>query len=506
MSGGIACNMSASRQIHIAAGNRVLVSIKDFEIPENKITLLLGESGIGKSLMSKAVYGLLDSGELTITIDGEPYKNYLARSETRQLQHQSFFVFQEPSTHLNPLLTLGSQLREGSLQSSRNEEEILGRLWEKSPAGDVQKILDVYPKPYRPSGGEKQRILLAMAFKKIDMMLEHGGPLNYEVLIFDEPTGSLDNYYRDLFLAMLFERFRKMNFTCLLITHDYSMIGKIHESHRDLMDRVAFKEVTLHQDSLRLQNFDPDTYLQWLSVQHPTNASGPASTQLLSIESDAQVFGRSLLISKEKSGEKPSPLVLNSGEMVYLKAASGVGKTTLVKLVMGLLISEKLSAHLGDIHLTEKTPTRFWQRKIWGRKMTMVFQHADEALNPESTVKGVFAGLPTLRNRSDAEILQTLAELFEVDSSFLNKKVKHLSGGQKQRLNLLRGFALDTDVLILDEPLNGLDFESAGKVIALLQRKQNAGKGILLISHNEEIFDKIVSPKNIYYLSAQVQD
>ncbi|MEO8168254.1 MAG: ATP-binding cassette domain-containing protein, partial [bacterium] len=386
-----------------------------------------------------------------------------------------------------------------------NEETILGRLWEKSAPGDVQKILEVYPKPYRPSGGEKQRILLAMAFKKIDMMLAHGGALDYEMLIFDEPTGSLDNYYRDLFLEMLFERYRKMNFTCLLITHDYSMIGKIHESHRDLMDRVAFKEVTLHTDSLRLEDFDPDTYLQWLSAQHPMSSATHATREILAIESGASVFGRSLLISRKKNGAESSPLLLNSGEMVYLKAASGVGKTTLVKLVMGLLKAEKLSAHLDDTHLTEKTPITFWQKEMWGRKMTMVFQHADEALNPESTVKGVFAGLPTISDHSDEAILQTLSELFDVDAGFLSKKVKHLSGGQKQRLNLLRGFALDTDVLILDEPLNGLDFESAGKVIAMLQRKQNAGKGILLISHNEEIFDKIVSPRNIYYLRAEVQ-
>jgi ABC-type glutathione transport system ATPase component len=159
------------RHIRIAAGSRTLVAIDNFEIPENQITLLLGESGIGKSLIAKALYGLLDDDELNITIDGEPYRTHLNRIETKRLQYESFVVFQEPSSHLNPLMTLSSQIREGSLASSPNEETILARLWQNSPPADVKKLFDVFPKPHRPSGGEKQRVLLAMAFKKIDALL-----------------------------------------------------------------------------------------------------------------------------------------------------------------------------------------------------------------------------------------------------------------------------------------------------------------------------------------------
>ena len=138
---------------------------------------------------------------------------------------------------------------------------------------------------------------------------------------------------------------------------------------------------------------------------------------------------------------------------------------------------------------------RIWRTQIWGKLMTLVFQHADEALNPESTVRSVFAGLPSFKRTPPHEVSELLKEMFDdVDPSFLKRKVKHLSGGQKQRLNLLRGLALETDVLILDEPLNGLDFESAGRVIAMIQRKQEQGKAILLISHNEEIFARIVPP------------
>ena len=136
--------------------------------------------------------------------------------------------------------------------------------------------------------------------------------------------------------------------------------------------------------------------------------------------------------------------------------------------------------------------------------MTMVFQHADEALNLNASVKDVFTGLPLRTVPDDARVFKILSELFEVipDRAFLKKPVKHLSGGQKQRLNLLRSLVLDTNLLILDEPLNGLDFDSSVKVLKNIEDRLRRGMGVLVISHNEEIFDALVDKENIYYLHA----
>ena len=100
-----------SYTISISKHGRRLVHIEDFRLEENGITLLFGESGIGKSLIAKALYGLLNPEELMVTINGESYELYRARPEVNELQKNSFFVFQEPSTHFNPLLTLGSQVQ-----------------------------------------------------------------------------------------------------------------------------------------------------------------------------------------------------------------------------------------------------------------------------------------------------------------------------------------------------------------------------------------------------------
>ena len=95
-----------------------------------------------------------------------------------------------------------------------------------------------------------------------------------------------------------------------------------------------------------------------------------------------------------------------------------------------------------------------------------------------------------------------LGHLFSEDviAEIYRKKVSRLSGGQKQRLNLLRGLALQTDLLILDEPLNGLDFESSVRVLEMLRRRLEEGSSILVISHNEEIFDSQVNADDVYVL------
>ncbi len=504
--------MSALRfDVRIASQERTLVDIKDFEIARGQVTFLFGESGIGKSLLSRAIYGILDPDEFRVTINDETYRTYLDREETRERKKNGFFVFQEPSSHLNPLLTLQTQLNEGSLAGAPDDSGILQRLWDASDREDVKDLLAVYPKPYRPSGGEKQRMFLVMALKKIEILMRSTPANANHMFIFDEPTGSLDNHYRDVFLALLFNRFRQYRLTVLLITHDYSMISQIARAHQDLMEQLSFKEMNLRQGRLVLETFQPSVYLGWLGNQKKDGDADELSSgkqPLLRVESGAKVFGQTLVVSRDVEGKEVCPLEVCSGHMVYLKAPSGTGKTTLMKMIMGLVRGDHLRLHLNGTVITERTARRFWQNRLWGRKLTMVFQHADEALNPRSTVAETFQGLPVPGKITGDGIKGTLRELFDFDitDEFLSRRVDALSGGQKQRLNLLRSLSLNTDILILDEPINGLDFESITKVLSMIGTRQRSGKGILLVSHNEEIFDALVPRRNVYYLHTQAAD
>jgi peptide/nickel transport system ATP-binding protein len=467
---------------------------------------LFGESGIGKSLLAKAIYGLLSPEEFDITINGESYDGYCKKSRTTEIQQTSFFVFQEPSSHLNPLSTIGSQLNEGSLRYRLQQSNILQQLWETANKNIMKKMLEIYPKPYRPSGGEKQRILLTMAFLKIELMHETMPEDSKTLFVFDEPSGSLDNHFRNVFLSLLFEKYQKRKFTVLLITHDYSVISTVRNAGLKILNDISYKELTLKHRELKLNDFKPEQYTNWLKRQEGSNISNVpirAQQPLLRVESGIEVFRRRLILTRDRIGGSSCPLEINPFTMVYLKAPSGVGKTTFAKSIMGLIRAQYLNIALNGMSLTEETPKRFWQTRVWGKQMAITFQHADEALNQNSTVSGTLSGLPAKKSTTE-NMNRMMRELFEgdVNDRFLNTKVKYLSGGQKQKLNLLRSLLLDTDILILDEPLNGLDFENIMRVLSILKEKQKSGKGVLLISHNEEIFDAIVPEEYVYYLHA----
>jgi peptide/nickel transport system ATP-binding protein len=494
--------------VHIAAEGRVLVDVRDFRIPRDRITLLFGESGIGKSLIARAIYGLLDPEELDVTVNGEQYERYLGGSETAAIRTGGFFVFQEPSSHLNPLLPLGAQLREGSLAPEAGERAVLRGLWEREEWELIEGLLHVYPKPYRPSGGEKQRMFLAMALKKIDLVLDGkvaGAEPDTALFVFDEPTGSLDNQARNTFLSLLFSRYRRQHCTILVITHDYSLISEVNRSHGDLLPHLSFNELRRRDGHVEVRGFEAQTYTGWLNERGRRPLKGPpAGEPVLTVESSLEVFGRRLTITRDPDGKQPVSLSVDPGTMAYLKAPSGVGKTTVMKMLVGLVRGQRLRMKLRGLTLDERTDPRMWRKNIWGKRMTMVFQHADEALNPRSRVREILEGLPGQVDTGVAEVTRRLGELFEAEPGvdFLDRRVSALSGGQKQRLNLVRGLALQTDMLLLDEPLNGLDFDSITRVISVLEQKQAAGLGILMVSHNEEIVETMIHGENLYYLHA----
>lgn len=493
--------------IKIRSDKRDIVSISNFNYTQNKITFLFGESGIGKTMISRAIFGLLDSRELQIEINTQPYEQYINSPATCAIKENGFFVFQEPSSHLNPLIKLNRQLDEGSLSKSVKRHGILRYLWNTQDDRQIKEILDIYPRPFRPSGGEKQRILSAMAFKKMDLWLRSEDGQESTLFIFDEPSGNLDDFHRNRFLKLLFKYFERKPFTALVITHDYSIIGELHRAYNSFAREIQLKELRQTPHGLELNEFTAGRYLSWLEkLEHFPAVSTKIRDHkdvVLRVDSQFMIFGRSYQIYRDSRHLKPGDLVIRAGEIAYLKAPSGVGKTTLAKIVMGLLPARKAALNICGFNLNEQTLKRFWQKNIWGKKAAMAFQHADEALNLQASVKDNFSGLPVEKRLAQSLITKNLQILFngELNADFLKKKIKFLSGGQKQRLNLLRTLILDTDLIILDEPLNGLDFESIKKVLSFVIQKKREGKAILLISHNEEIFDAIIDDKDIFYLT-----
>lgn len=480
--------------IQISTPERTLVSIDRLTIPDRQIMFLFGESGIGKSLMARSLFGLLDPDTYHGTVGGQEYARYREGEQAKRFRRHGFFVFQEPSSHLNPLMTILRQIREGGLASATHEPDVFQELWGDENRSRVKAILSVYPKPHRPSGGEKQRVLLAMAFKKIHIM-ETDPSGESGLFVFDEPTGSLDDALRNRFLAAFFKRFRRRPFTALFITHDYSIIRAVIELGAAIKDQITFRELAVSGESVFLRDFTPVTYSIWVASRRESQRHRhPENHTLVELQSGVRSVNRWLLISRDAGGEDECPLTVTRGRVTYLKGPSGIGKTTLVKSMLGLIPSRNLRLRMGDFTLSEHTHESYWRRHILGKFATMVFQHADEALNQRALVSEIFDGLPLKsKTRSSDMIRESLLLLFdesEVEQLLsTSRTIGTLSGGQKQRLNLLRAFVLDPECLILDEPLNGLDLHGTTRVLDLLDAKRDEGKGLLIISHNEDIFD-----------------
>lgn len=481
-----------------------LVDIANFWYEPGKINFLFGESGIGKSLISKAIFGLANPFELDIYINDQNYFKYLHSDYCQEIRKNGFFVFQETSTHLNPTLQIREQLEEGDLREfSSLFLEDFKELFSGKNQEFINSLFSCYPKPYRPSGGEKQRALAAMALKKMQLLIERQEYDEQNLFVFDEPSGNLDDKYRDILFDLIVRKFLKGRFTILFITHDYSLISRVYSRYSNMLQCFKFLELQKN-DGLKLIEFNSKNYLDWLnSIPEGALNSKKTNYEIIRIEPDLKIFGRELTIVKDRTKKEKIPLTISKGEIAYLKAESGMGKTSLAKSICGLVKPDKIKFYIWGMPVDENKNIKFFRDKIWGKKIAMCFQHADEALNLNDKAYQSFE--PFVKDKKYFErkeiIRQALLKAFDYETmkEIFDRKIKHLSGGQKQKINLLRTFFSKADLIILDEPISGMDFESVKKTFYIMLQELEE-RGILLISHNEEIFTRAVGRENIYYL------
>ena len=214
-------------EISIKANDEALVKGISFDIQAGEIFALVGESGSGKSLTSLATMRLLpDALSITrgdIRLKGDTLFT-LSEQQMNQVRGDKIaMIFQEPQTSLNPVQTIGQQLKEvlklHHNLSAREMQPKLVALLEEVGIPEPKARLTWYP--HQLSGGQKQRVMIAMALA-----------CEPEVLIADEPTTALDVTIQKQVLALLNDLRQRRNLAILLITHD---MGVVYE----MADRVA---------------------------------------------------------------------------------------------------------------------------------------------------------------------------------------------------------------------------------------------------------------------------
>lgn len=174
-------------------------------------------------------------------------------------------------------------------------------------------------------------------------------------------------------------------------------------------------------------------------------------------------------------------LTVATGEVVSLLGANGSGKSTLVRAVVGLI-----PLRAGHVTLFGSSLRRFRQ---WHR-VGYVPQRVTAASGVPATVREVVAAGRLSHHRWVGR--QSRADRTAVDgaldavgmTAFADAGVGRLSGGQQQRVLIARALAGQPDLLILDEPLSGLDDASQQATAAALRALVDAGTSVLLVLHD----------------------
>ena len=199
---------------------KVLDSI-NLELYQNDVLSILGESGSGKTSLAKSILNLHNK---SVKYSGEIiYNNQnileLSYDELEAIRGKKIsYIFQDPHTTLNPLLTIGYQINETlkthlNISSSEAKKEGLDILHQVQ-LKDVDDVYKMYP--HQLSGGMKQRILIALAIC-----------CSPEIVIADEPTTALDNNVQNVIVKLILDLCKKNKISLIWITHNFNLAKHI---------------------------------------------------------------------------------------------------------------------------------------------------------------------------------------------------------------------------------------------------------------------------------------
>jgi peptide/nickel transport system ATP-binding protein len=472
-------------RVRYPGAERATLDGLDLSLRPGESLALVGPSGCGKSTVARTVLQLLPAGSVcsgNVRLAGRDPR-VLEPAALRRLRGEAVgLVFQDPMTRLNPLLTIGEHLRDtlaahgaggdAPRERRRRVESLLGRV------GIDPERYGSYPHEF--SGGMRQRLAIALA-------LAMSPPL----VIADEPTTSLDVAVAGQVMAELTGLCAEAGSALLLISHDLAMAGRWCERIAVLDNGQLVEEAPSHT----LLSSPRSPLAQRLVGAARRREGGVA---------EAAPQRPPLLTIEELRSWHPLPsapwkprwlkavdgisLTLHEGETVGIVGASGCGKSSLCRALMGLAPVRGGSVRLQGRELRSLGSAELRRAR---RRIQMVFQDPLACLNPQMTVGEAVADpllIHGLASRAEARE-RTRAQLAAVGltppEDFERRLPRQLSGGQQQRVAIARALILDPQVLLCDESVSMLDAEVQAEVLELLRDlQQRLGLGMLFVTHD----------------------
>jgi len=492
-------------------GNHVVKEIS-FNLYKNEILGLVGESGSGKSVTSLAILGLLPA---TTIVTGKIYYssiNLLSLS-SKQWQHirgaKIAMIFQEPMSALNPSLTCGFQVMEILLQHQKiNKESAKKKVIELFKKVKLPRPLQLFNQyPHQLSGGQMQRIIIAMAIA-----------CKPDILIADEPTTALDVTVQKEIINLLKELQKEYGLSILFISHDLSLVseiatrvlvmyqGKIIEKGKAESifknPKQNYTKALLNAKpslSYRLKRLPTvaDYINQTISTQKYTKEERYKhlkkiyqANPILEIKHlDAFYRDKSNWFFKSNIVKAINNVSLKiyEGETVGLVGESGCGKTTLGKAIIRLKSDTQ-----GAILYKGKDITKLSKKEIRKirKDIQMIFQDPFSSLNPRLTIGEAITEpmkVHGLYNSKSVRIDKATKLLKKVglETRFFNRYPHEFSGGQRQRIGIARAIAVNPKIIICDESVSALDVSVQAQVLNLLNSlKKEYNFTYIFISHD----------------------
>lgn len=464
------------------AGSFEAIHGVSFDVALGETVAIVGESGSGKSTIAACVNRLLaDNGRVTegsIRFEGQELLKLPERKMTSLRGAGIGLVPQDPMSNLDPVCTIGSQIREALIVHDRAHggaarERVIELL---TTVGIPDPETRYHQYPHEFSGGMRQRALIAM-----------GLACEPRLLIADEPTSALDVTVQRRILDTLAELTSQANTAVLLITHDLALAAE--RADRVL---VVFRgELVEAGPAKQILENPREEYTRRLVEAAPTLSAASLVERPVGATKtlvDVKGIGRCY---RMRGGDdfwaaRDISFTIPQGRTVSIVGESGSGKSTTAKMVLGLEPVDE-----GTIQLDEKPLAGLNRREMLAvrRRVQPVFQNPFASLDPRYTISASIAEpldvhrIGDKRSRKD-RVLQLLDQV-SLPSGLATRYPHELSGGQRQRVAIARALALDPELVVLDEAVSALDVLVQAQVLQLLASLQHElGLSYLFISHD----------------------
>ena len=456
----------------------------DLTLKRGEVLGLIGESGAGKSTLGLAAMGFARPGcrisSGTIVFDG---MDLIAASEEQRRAlwgSRIAYVAQSAAASFNPAHHIIDQTVETAV-----DHNIMTREKAEADARDLYKRLQL-PNPntigdrfpHQVSGGQLQRAMTAMAMS-----------CRPDLIIFDEPTTALDVTTQVEVLAAMRDIVEQFNTAAIYITHDLAVVAQM--AHRIMVLRYGNLVEEATTRAMLKAPTQEYTRSLWAvrKLQKPESISDDIALRIHNVDAS---YSGAIKVLDNVTVQVPR------GRTVAVVGESGSGKSTLARAITGLLPPSR-----GEIYFNGKPlPRELKDRdKDTLRRIQMIYQSADTALNPRQQVRDIigrplefYLGLKGAdRDRRVVELLESI----ELNESYIDRLPGEMSGGQKQRISIARALAAEPEIIICDEVTSALDQIVQEEILSLLMRLQKkTNVSYLFITHDiatvRAISDEIV--------------